>query len=127
MVARWVVSPRQEVGAPRHPSERLIEAGVGRGPHPADLAPAQPADLGVVAELLEIVEGEEVSAKRREEGQHRARGHEKNRQKIASLRPTATSSRSFPWAVTRFHPTPCCRHRALTRRCTHRAGSAPAG
>ena len=86
VIADRIVPPHEVVGAPRHPRERLVETRVRRRPHPAELAPPQAVDLRVVAQLLKVVEREEVPAQCRQEDEDRTGADEQGRQEVAGLR-----------------------------------------
>src|SRR5207244_5607263 len=65
--AEWVHAPQQVVQAEGHPRQRNVVAQV-RGPHPAELRPAEPPIVRVVEEILIIVPVHKLVLERWQEG-----------------------------------------------------------
>jgi hypothetical protein len=67
VIAAGLQAPEQVVQAEGHPGQGEVVAHVKRGPHPAELGPAEPTILGVVEEILVVVPVHELVVQRRQE------------------------------------------------------------
>jgi len=75
VIPEGVHAPQPVVQAEGHPGQGDVVAQVKRGPHPAELGPAEPSIVRVVEEIFIIVPIHKLISQR---GQERSEGHESN-------------------------------------------------
>ena len=80
MIPDGIHAPEQVVHAESHPGQGNVVGHMKRGPHPSELAPAEPSIVGVVQKIHVIVPVYELVVQRWQEGREGDEGHQRRRE-----------------------------------------------